>query len=105
MRVTLLALAALALSSAACSSLPAATSSVIGCFEDEIEIHNAANGPSGDTWTATCHGHTFDCAREEKHVESSGWVLAAPLIPYSSPRVEHQNFYGSMTGDTYCIQR
>jgi hypothetical protein len=92
----LLALAAFGFSSAACSTLPAASSSAIGCFEDDIEISNAQNGPSGDSWTATCHGNVYDCVREEEKVEASGWNVST---------LKYQHFNGTMKGDTYCIRR
>ena len=95
-RRRLTAVFALVFVSAACSTLPAATSTVVGCQEDDIEISNAASGPSGDTWTATCHGHVYDCAREEQNVEARGWNLNT---------LEYRNFRGTLTGNTYCIVR
>jgi hypothetical protein len=92
----LLTLVTVVLTSAACSTLPAATSTVVGCDADDIDISNAQSGPSGDTWTATCRGQVYDCAREEQRVEARGWNLTS---------LEYQRFRGTVTGDTYCIPR
>jgi len=82
------------LSCGACSTLPAATSSVIGCQPDDIEISNAANGPTGDTWTASCNGNVYDCAREEKPLETQD---ALGKDYHVLPR--------TYKGDTHCIMR
>lgn len=48
------ALVTLALLGAACSTLPAATASVTECNPEPITISNVQNGPTGETWTASC---------------------------------------------------
>src|SRR5262245_56772150 len=80
----------------ACSTLPAASATQIGCDTDEMEITNVQNGPSGDTWTVACHGHVWDCARSEEPFEASAWDWAA---------LQRREMRGTMKGDTYCLQR
>lgn len=63
MRSTLAIAALLSLSGAGCASLQTISSGYVGCSPNEIEISNEASDFSGMTWTATCRGTVYHCAR------------------------------------------
>jgi hypothetical protein len=95
-RSAFMVLCALAATTGACSSsLREASSAETGCH-DELTISNEQSGPSGDTWTVTCHGHVWDCAREEEPFEADAWEWG---------RLRYHHFSGTQTGETYCLQR